>query len=128
MVPVYKTFAADLLQGIPADSEENFDIIICDVPCTGSGTWSRTPEQLAFFKLPSIDDYASRQQVIAGNAISLLKKGGLFFYITCSVFKKENETNVAFLQKKHGVELLQQQYLKGYEMQADTLFVAVLKK
>ena len=128
MVPVYKTFAADLLQGIPADREENFDIIICDVPCTGSGTWSRTPEQLAFFKLPSIDDYASRQQVIAGNAISLLKKGGLFFYITCSVFKKENEANVAFLQKKHGVELLQQQYLKGYEMQADTLFVAVLKK
>ena len=36
-----------------------------------------------------------------------LKKGGLFFYITCSVFKKENEDVVEILQKNHGLNLLQ---------------------
>ena len=128
VIPIYKTFAADLLQGIPKDKEDVFDIIICDVPCTGSGTWSRTPEELAFFKAGSIDEYASKQAKIAGNATSLLKKEGLFFYITCSVFKKENEDVVSLLQKNNGLNLLHMEYLKGYQMQADTLFVAVLKK
>lgn len=127
-VPVYKTFAADLSQAVPQDKVDNFDIIICDVPCTGSGTWSRTPEQLAFFKTGSINEYATRQKKIAGNATILLKKGGLFFYITCSVFKKENEAIVEILQKEFELNLLQQEYLKGYTMQADSLFVAVLQK
>ncbi|HSN60685.1 MAG TPA: hypothetical protein VLR49_07110, partial [Ferruginibacter sp.] len=91
VVPVYKTFAADLVKAVPEDNDDRFDIIICDVPCTGSGTWSRTPEQLAFFKPGSIDEYTSRQKKIAGNASMFLKKGGLMFYITCSVFNKENE-------------------------------------
>ncbi|RYF91131.1 MAG: Fmu (Sun) domain-containing protein, partial [Chitinophagaceae bacterium] len=46
-VPIEHSFvtdvASELSQKLPAD----FSIIICDVPCTGSGTWSRTPEQLA---------------------------------------------------------------------------------
>ena len=29
---------------------DSFDVIIADVPCSGSGTWSRTPEQLIFFQ------------------------------------------------------------------------------
>ena len=127
-VPVYKTFAADLTQGVPADREDFFDIIICDAPCTGSGTWSRTPEQLAFFKESSIEEYAAKQKKIAGNALTLLKKDGLFFYITCSVFKKENEAVVEILQKDQSLQLMHMQYLEGYNMQADTLFVAVLKK
>lgn len=128
VVPVYKTFAADLAKAVPEDKEDVFDMIICDVPCTGSGTWSRTPEQLAFFKTGSIDEYASRQKKIAGNAAMFLKNGGLMFYVTCSVFKKENEAVVEILQKEHSLQLLHMQYLKGYHMQADTLFVAVLTK
>jgi 16S rRNA (cytosine967-C5)-methyltransferase len=127
-VPVYKTFAADLVFGPPAEKEDRYDVIICDVPCTGSGTWSRTPEQLAFFKPESINEYAQKQQAIAGNAQLLLRPGGLLFYVTCSVFKKENEDNVAFLQKKYSLQLLQSQYYKGCEMQADTLFAAVFTK
>jgi 16S rRNA (cytosine967-C5)-methyltransferase len=128
IVPVYKTFAADLAQGVPEENTDFFDIIICDAPCTGSGTWSRTPEQLAFFKAGSIDEFSSKQKKIAGNASALLKKEGLFYYITCSVFKKENEDIVGFLQKEKGLTLLHQEYLEGYQMQADTLFVAVFKK
>jgi 16S rRNA (cytosine967-C5)-methyltransferase len=127
-VPVYKTFATDLTEGVPVDKIDLFDLIICDAPCSGSGTWSRTPEQLAFFEKKKIQEYAARQIKIAGNATALLKKGGLFFYITCSVFKKENEDVVELLQKNHAFNLLHMEYLTGYQMQADTLFVAVLKK
>jgi 16S rRNA (cytosine967-C5)-methyltransferase len=127
-VPVYKTFAADLAMGVPQERDDLYDIIICDVPCTGSGTWSRTPEQLAFFKEGSIEEYSLKQRAIAGNAQLLLKPAGLLFYITCSVFAKENEENVAFLQKEYSMQLLHSQYYKGYEMQADTLFAAVLTK
>ncbi len=126
-VPIYKKMLANLEEPLPPDRLDDFDLIICDVPCTGSGTWSRTPEQLAYFKNEAIDQYARRQNAIASNAANYLKPGGLLFYITCSVFKKENETVVQSLLKDSSLKLLNQQYLQGYEMQADTMFVAVLQ-
>ena len=122
----YEAFTADLLKGNPSLPQKKYDLIICDAPCTGSGTWARTPEQLSFFTLNNIDEYAAMQKKIASTAINYLKKEGLFFYITCSVFKKENEEVVAYLQKKFHLQVLQMEYLKGYEVQADTMFVAVL--
>ncbi len=127
-VPIHKKIVANLEEQLPPGTMGNFDLIICDVPCTGSGTWSRTPEQLAFFEKDAIARYAKKQQAIAGNAAQYLKDSGLFFYITCSVFKKENEEIVESLQRDHYLKLLHQQYLKGYEMEADTMFVAVLQK
>ena len=122
----YHSFVADLEAGknLP---ENKYDIIICDVPCTGSGTWARTPEQLSFFDEKRTAEYASKQKTIASAAILHLKKDGLFFYITCSVFKKENEEVVDYLKEKFHLQVLLMEYLKGYEMRADTMFVAVLK-
>lgn len=101
-----------------------FDLIICDAPCSGSGTWSRTPEQLTFFDPRRIDHYANLQRTIASNAIPYLKKNGRFVYITCSVFKKENEETVAFIRDKFPLQLEKMEILKGYDKKADTLFVA----
>ena len=127
-VEICHSFTADLSKKTGEDFNDLFSIIICDAPCTGSGTWSRTPEQLAYFKKEKIKDFAVLQKKISSNALQHLQAGGLFFYITCSVFKKENEEVVAFLQKEFSLELLQIKYLKGYHQQADTLFVAVFKK
>jgi 16S rRNA (cytosine967-C5)-methyltransferase len=122
----YHAFTADLMIDAKTISEKKYDIIVCDAPCTGSGTWARTPEQLAFFEQKSITSFEQMQQKIAATAISSLKQTGLFFYITCSVFKKENEDVVMYLKEKFHLQVLQMEYLKGYEMQADTMFVAVL--
>lgn len=105
-----------------------FDLIIADVPCSGSGTWSRTPEQLTFFKHEEIEKYSSLQKKIIENVFLQLKAGGLLLYITCSVFAKENEQNVAFIQTTLPLKLLGTEYLKGYEIGADTLFVALFRK
>ena len=125
----YKLVLADLQLPSSASGliSGPFDLIIADVPCTGSGTWSRTPEQLTFFHKKDIDKYAALQKKIIQNTVSHLGDKGYFLYITCSVFKKENEENVAFIQQKFQLNLLRMEYLKGYEIQADTLFVALFK-
>lgn len=105
-----------------------FDIIVCDVPCTGSGTWGRTPENPYHFKTTAIDEYAARQQQIVTNAAGYLNDEGLLFYITCSVFKKENENMAQFIKEKFHLQLLHMELLKGWDKKADSMFVAVFTK
>ena len=105
-----------------------FDIIIADVPCTGSGTWARTPERLRFFNKDEIEQHVLLQRKIIEHALPHLKPDGHLLYITCSVFKKENEENIVFLKEEYKMNLIKSEYLKGYEMQADTLFVALFTK
>jgi len=124
----YHYFIADIggtKEQLPATE---YDIIICDAPCTGSGTWSRTPEQLSFFNKAAISNYVKLQTGIVKNTIPHLKKSGLYVYITCSVFKKENEDMTVFIEKEHGLQLLQKQYLEGYKHNADSMFTAVFQK
>lgn len=122
----YQSFVADLTSGFQPPVSA-FDLIICDAPCSGSGTWSRTPEQLLFFKAEKIEYYAGLQKKISLNASKYVKAGGYFLYITCSVFKKENEEIVSFLQKTSSLQLLSADYYKGYNQKADTLFAALFK-
>lgn len=126
-LPFAKTFSADLTEGLPKQINSKFDIIICDVPCTGSGTWARTPEQLYFFSTNKIEEYAQRQMLIVQTAFRALKKDGLFFYITCSVFQKENEAVVESLAKLMGAKIINMHYIQGAQSLADTLFVAIMK-
>ncbi|MEP7230108.1 MAG: Fmu (Sun) domain-containing protein [Ginsengibacter sp.] len=130
-IQIYKASVLDLSVATlpPADQViGNYDLIIADVPCSGSGTWSRTPERLFFFNEDEIEKYALLQKNIVRNAASHLHRSGILLYITCSVFKEENEENVDYISQHFHLNLLHTEYLKGYEMQADTLFVAVFKK
>jgi 16S rRNA (cytosine967-C5)-methyltransferase len=105
-----------------------FDGIILDAPCTGSGTWGRTPEMISQFEEFKIQGFQSLQRSIAANVIKYLKPGKPLIYITCSVFREENEQVVAHLQSDHGLKLESSEVLKGYEHKADTMFVARLLK
>ncbi len=124
----YTHFVADLSANANMLFTKKFDIVICDVPCTGSGTWARTPEQAAFFKESDIAAYEEKQQKIASAAATYLNGDGILFYITCSVFVKENENMVQKIVNSNNLKLLHSEYIKGYENLADTMFVAVFKK
>jgi 16S rRNA (cytosine967-C5)-methyltransferase len=126
----YHWFVADLTKLNSQFTIHNspFDVVICDAPCTGSGTWSRTPEQLYFFDERKIDQYAFLQRTIVTNTIPHLKHGGLFVYITCSVFKKENEDIVHFIEEEFHGDLIEMKLLKGYEKRADSMFVSIFRK
>jgi 16S rRNA (cytosine967-C5)-methyltransferase len=104
----------------------DFDLIMVDAPCTGSGTWSRTPEQLYFFNESEIERYSLLQKKIVSNIIPQLQNRGSLIYITCSVFKKENEEVVEFITQNFNLQLKQMNVLKGYDKKADSMFVAVL--
>ena len=125
----YRSFVADLsdphsLFTIPHSP----DLIIADVPCSGSGTWSRTPEQLYYFDTVAIQRYSSLQKKIVSRVWEKLQPGGHFLYITCSVFREENEAVVNFMQQQFSLQAVKMELLKGYDKQADTMFAALLKK
>ncbi len=105
-----------------------FDGIIFDAPCSGSGTWGRTPEMMAQFENYKIKFFSELQRKLAVNILKYLKQGKPFIFITCSVFKEENEDQVAWLCEKFDLEVESQELIEGYESKADTMFVARLIK
>jgi 16S rRNA (cytosine967-C5)-methyltransferase len=107
---------------------EAYDGIIADVPCSGSGTWARTPEQQRYFTAEKITEYSSLQFAIVSNLIPALKSGGSLVYITCSVFREENEMQLNRFAEKLPVKVIRQEYLSGIDQQADTMFAALLQK
>jgi len=105
-----------------------FDGIILDAPCTGSGTWGRTPEMLTFFEERKIAQFAAMQKSIVQNFVKYLKPGKPLIYITCSAFAAENEEVVKHIVDTLPLALEKMELIKGYENQADTMFVARLIK
>lgn len=105
-----------------------FDGIILDAPCTGSGTWGRTPEMLTFFEERKINQFATIQKGIVQNIVKYLKPGKPLIYITCSAFMEENENVVNYMLDNLPLELEKMELIKGYEHHADTMFVARLIK
>jgi len=126
-INLQKKFVQDLSEKSGLLLDEKFSVILCDVPCTGSGTWGRTPEQYYSFEENQIEAFVKKQKNIVIHTISHLAKDGWFIYITCSVFKAENEDMVDFIQENFSCQLLEMKYLKGYENKADTMFVAYFK-
>jgi 16S rRNA (cytosine967-C5)-methyltransferase len=122
----YHSFIADLSNH--TSEINNQQLILCDAPCTGSGTWGRTPEQLYFFSREKISGYAALQKKIVRNIIPSLADGGYLLYITCSVFKKENEEMIAMIENEFSLRMIKNELLKGYGSKADSMFVALFKK
>lgn len=106
---------------------KKFDLVICDVPCSGSGTWARTPEQAFYFRENQLEHYTSLQQRISTQAARTLAPGRHLLYITCSVFGAENEAAVRHLQQHAHLQLVDQHYIQGYHLKADTMFAALFK-
>lgn len=108
--------------------DKKFDIVIADVPCSGSGTWGRHPESIQSFSINTPFIYANKQRQIVKNALNQLKEKGTFCYITCSVFKSENEDNVAFFEEEYGLKLVSQKAFYDTEHSSDFLYMAVFNK
>ena len=126
-LPLPKTMQADLSLGI-YEGLGPFDGIIADLPCTGSGTWGRAPERLHFFREEEIAKYAALQLDIVSQAYKVLKPDGRLFYITCSVFRQENEENIERITSTLPLKCVNQTYHFHHPDGGDTLFVAGLEK
>lgn len=127
-IPDYQLLKTDLVTEKLHWKELQFDGIILDTPCSGSGTWGRSPEMMAAFTEPEILRYSELQKTLARNILPFLKPGNPLIYITCSVFRRENEDQAAFFARELDLEVESQELLKGYEYKADTMFVSRLLK
>ena len=82
-------FSARWTNGPGADAA--FDLILCDAPCSGTGTLARNPEIRHRLHHEELARQASRQHAILREAITRLKPGGRLLYSTCSLEPEENE-------------------------------------
>ena len=121
----YESFVTDLISPNVKLPVSSYDLIIADVPCSGSGTWSRTPEQLYFFIKEKINFYRDLQKKIVSRIIPSMKENGYLLYITCSVFAEENERVAEYISKEHALKLVRSGLIKGYNDKADTLYAAL---
>lgn len=119
---------ADLTRGeVPQLEGRQFDGILVDAPCSGSGTWSRTPEMLSAFNQNQLPILQQIQQTILRNALRYIKPGGKVIYMTCSVFAAENENVIEnVLNGNEEFEVEDRKLIQGAGKRADSLFVARL--
>jgi 16S rRNA (cytosine967-C5)-methyltransferase len=71
-----------------------FDLILCDVPCSGTGTLGRNPEIRLRLESAELTRQAARQEAILSAALKRLAVGGRLVYSTCSLEPEECETVV----------------------------------
>ncbi|SDE86828.1 transcription antitermination factor NusB [Terriglobus roseus] len=85
-----KTLLADMTAP-PAELQAGkFDLILCDAPCSGTGTLSRNPEIRHRLRQSDLPRQADRQKAILNQALLLLAPGGRLIYSTCSLEPEEN--------------------------------------
>ena len=71
--------------------EGSFDLILCDVPCQGTGTLAGNPEIRHRLKVEELARQAERQRAILKGALKRLAAGGRLVYSTCSLEPEECE-------------------------------------
>jgi 16S rRNA (cytosine967-C5)-methyltransferase len=80
-----------------------FDLVVVDAPCTGSGTWRRRPDAKWRLSARQLEVRCAEQAEILSRAATFVTPGGRLVYITCSVFAAENEVQLSrFLDSTSG--------------------------
>lgn len=85
------------------EAQAPFDLVLCDVPCSGSGAWRRDPDARWRLTPKDLEDLAGTQDAILDRAAALVTPGGTLAYATCSVLACENEDRIAAFLGRHPV-------------------------
>ncbi len=143
-----KAQLADIIEVRPLSDEkhrkwlkrqkETFDVVLLDVPCTGTGTWRRNPDMRWHVYGPGLGELLAVQQEILEAVVHTVKPGGRIVYATCSLLPEENEKQVEkFLAAHPEFEIrpvenkkLGDPFLRLTPLRYDTdgFFAAVLEK
>lgn len=82
-------------------SSAPFDLVLTDVPCSGSGTWRRDPEAKWRLSPQALDSLIETQAGILDDAADLVGAEGRLVYMTCSLFEAENEAQIEGFLARH---------------------------
>ena len=77
-----------------------FDKILVDAPCSGTGTIRKSLKTIRIWNPGMISKLARQKKELIENAFNNLKVGGELVYSTCSLEPEENEGVIDYLVKK----------------------------
>ncbi len=83
------------------NSLKQYDLVLVDAPCTGTGTWRRSADARWRISPEQSAQIIETQQKILDKACRFVKKNGRLFYITCSLDAAENEDQAAAFIQNH---------------------------
>jgi 16S rRNA (cytosine967-C5)-methyltransferase len=78
-----------------ADLRGRMDVVLVDAPCSGSGTWRRSPDSKWRLRPNALAKRLEEQRASLAMAAPLVKPRGRLVYVTCSVLPEENEDQAA---------------------------------
>ena len=87
-------------------SKFRFDVILCDVPCSGEGMFRRDEATMHEWSPQNVEKCWQLQREIVNDAWACLNEGGLFIYSTCTFNIKENEENIRWMLNEFEAEVL----------------------
>jgi 16S rRNA (cytosine967-C5)-methyltransferase len=109
--------------------QKKMDWVIADVPCTGTGTLRRNPDQKWKFSSTLLNRLVGQQRMIFEKALSFVKPGGKIIYSTCSILAAENEKQIEHFIARYQLEVAEPSFISLPTAQGmDGFFAAVLRK
>ncbi|MBE1723119.1 RsmB/NOP family class I SAM-dependent RNA methyltransferase [Bombella apis] len=106
--------------------EGQFDTVLVDAPCSGTGTWRRNPDARLRLTEEDIKELCAKQAAILDIAARLVRPGGKLVYATCSLLGAENGKQIeAFLKRQEAYTLLpaeKRSILLPEELRQEALF------
>jgi 16S rRNA (cytosine967-C5)-methyltransferase len=98
-LPELEPHVSARIQIVAADAQhlplsQQFDRVLADVPCSGTGTLARNPEIKWRLTAKDLAELSQRQLAILRSALAQVAPGGRLIYSTCSLEKEENENVV----------------------------------
>ncbi len=108
--------------------ENRADIVIADLPCSGLGVIGKKNDLKYKMTEETQKELKQLQQKILSVVWRYVKKGGILFYSTCTVNKKENEENTEWFLKEYPFELEESRtFLQGID-DGDGFYFARFRK
>jgi len=109
-------------------AEGQWQAVLADAPCSGSGSWRRAPEAKWAFTPERLDELTSIQDSILSECAALTAPAGVMGYATCSLLCEENEDRVnAFLNSHPDWSVVFQRRLGPLDG-GDGFFLAILQR
>ena len=87
-------------------SKMRFDLILCDVPCSGEGMFRKDEATIKEWSVQNVEKCWQLQREIVSDAWTCLNDGGILIYSTCTFNTKENEENVRWMMDELGAEVV----------------------
>ena len=85
-------------------AKTKFDLILCDVPCSGEGMFRKDPATISEWSVQNVEKCWRLQREIVADAWECLNPGGILIYSTCTFNTKENEENVRWMMEEYDAE------------------------